>query len=319
MTNDIPTTPLPPEQQNVPKQRKFAPLLDGIRIFALSLFVCAYSAIAAYGYISLYLTLPNYFPSLRFDGLFGLGLYVCQGISFLLLAIPYLTVVFLLVKSFRHIVKFLWMQLIIYGAYIGLIAYLFVLAGGGWGVILPFFMACGLGAVLGVQLLALIIREALRVAIQSRKKERILGWRLLGGSILFLLILFLLLPSTANYARALNRTLQNPKEIQVGSYSYRISQDETDHTISDEDFKMLLSKIKVKIYYQIDSELDKDLYWANPNASLVFQTARYPDETITVHWYSKYNILKIRYRGYYFYADDAAFRESIAQYYTAQN
>lgn len=319
MTNDIPTTPLPPEQQNVPKQCRFTPLLDGIRIFVLSLFVCDYSAIAAYGYFSLFLTLPNYFPSLRFDGLFGLGLYVCQGISFLLLAIPYLTVVFLLVKSFRYIVKFLWMQLIIYGAYIAQIARIYVRAGDSFAAIIPIFMAGGLCVALGVQAIALIIRKVVRKAIKDRKKERILGWRLLGGSILFLLILFLLLPSTANYARALNRTLQNPKEIQVGSYSYSISQDETDHTISDEDFKMLLSKVKVKIYYQIDSELDKDLYWANPNASLVFQTARYPDETITVHWYSKYNILKIRYRGYYFYADDAAFRESIAQYYTAQN
>ncbi|MBR7165362.1 MAG: hypothetical protein IKD18_03690, partial [Clostridia bacterium] len=215
MTNDIPTTPLSPEQQNPPKKCKFMPFPDGIRIFALSLFVCAYSLIASFGWISLPFSLEDIFPSLGIHGFFGLGYYICRAITFLILAIPYLTVVFLLVKSFRQMVKFLRIQLIVYGAYIALIVFLFALTGDGFGVILPLFMACGLGAILGVQLLALIIREALREAIQNRKKERIFGWSFLGGTVLLLLIVLVLLPSHSDYGRELNRTLQNPGEIQV--------------------------------------------------------------------------------------------------------
>ena len=61
MTNDIPTTPLSPEQQNPPKKCKFMPFPDGIRIFALSLFVCAYSLIASFGWISLPFSLEDIF------------------------------------------------------------------------------------------------------------------------------------------------------------------------------------------------------------------------------------------------------------------
>ena len=179
MTNEIPVTPTPPETPKSPKKSGFTPLLDGIRIFALSLFVCAYSVIASFGWLSLNLSLPDYFPSLGIHGFFGLGYFLCQGISFLLLALPYLTIVFLLVKSFRQMVKYLWIQLFVYGAYIALIACLFVWAGNSFGVIFPLCMAIGLGAVLGVQLLALNIREAVREAIKDRKKERILGWSLL--------------------------------------------------------------------------------------------------------------------------------------------
>lgn len=194
MTNDIPTTPLSPEQQNPPKKCKFTPLLDGIRIFVLSLFTCAYSLIATFCFSQPSLTLMNYLLSLNIQniGLFTICGFLCGAIIILLLALPYLTVAFFLVKSFRHMFKFLWLQLIVYGAYIGLIAYLFALTRDGWDVILPLFMAFGFGVTLIVQVIALLARTVICAAIKNRKIERILGWCLVGASILSILIIILL-------------------------------------------------------------------------------------------------------------------------------
>lgn len=310
MTNDIPTTPLPPEQQNPPKKCKFTPLLDGIRIFALSLFVCAYSLIASFGWISLPFFLEDVFPSLGIHGFFGLGYYVCRAITFLILAIPYLTVVFLLVESFRQMVKFLRIQLIVYGAYIALIVSLFALTGDGWGVILPLFMACGLGAILGVQLLALIIREALREAIQNRKKERIFGWRFLGGTVLLLLIVLVLLPSHSDYGRALNRTLRNPGEIQVvDNYLNNPIVAEIPLDQWDE----ILATIKVNTSLTRASKPD---YKGDLTFAVSLYTAKHPNREIRILWWGDTNTVEIFYRDAHYYADGTAFGQAVAKYYS---
>ena len=195
MTNDSSTAPFPPEQQNPPKKCKFTPLLDGIRIFVLSLFTCAYSLIATFCFSQPSLTLTNYLLSLNIQnsGLFTICYFLCGAIIILLLALPYLTVAFFLVKSFRHMFKFLWLQLIVYGAYIGLIGYILFTTASSGLMLLLIILAIVFGVTLIVQVIALLARTVICAAIKNRKIERILGWCLVGASILSILIIILLL------------------------------------------------------------------------------------------------------------------------------
>ena len=186
MTYDIPTAPLPPEQQNVPKQRKFTPLLDGIRIFALSLFICVFSCFIGYAYMYLSFLLSTYLPGT------GMVRSFRDLALFLIFAIPFTAIVYLLAKSLKHFLLYWWIHLIVCGGFCVFIWWLFHLAEG-LGFLLPIIVATGFGIALSAELFVLFLRSAVCMVINEIKKGRILSWRFFIGSILVLLFCLIII------------------------------------------------------------------------------------------------------------------------------
>ena len=176
MTNEIPETTKSP-------RRIKAFLLDSLRIFILSLFICVFSCFIVYAYMNLNSQLRNYLPGT------GIVSLLREFILFLIFAIPFTAIVYLLVKSLKHFFCYWWIQLIVCGGFGVSIWWLYQIAEG-WGVVLPMVLAMGSGIALVSEFFVLFLRSAVCMVIHESKQRRFLGWRFLIGSILIVLLFF---------------------------------------------------------------------------------------------------------------------------------
>lgn len=273
---------------------------DTVRIVLLTLFTLSYAAVAFNWFYFGSLTIGEYFPTI--------GYRLCDFVILLQLALPYVTVIFLLVRSFEHWMGGLRIQLIIYG----IIAFLYVTLmiftdSDGLGFAMLLCVAIAFFVILALQLAILGIREALRKKIGDRKKERILGGGLLGASILVLLLIFLILPSHRQVGKELNEVLENPGELHmVDNYL----EYETVAAIPEEAWSDLLTTIEADTPVKEESRV----FHGGMKFAVAVSTAEQPDRKIRILWWDRDDCVEILYRGAWYYADDSAFEAKIAEY-----
>lgn len=273
---------------------------DTIRIVLLTIFTLSYAVVAFDWFYFGSLTIGEYFPTI--------GYRLCDFVILLQLAIPYVTVVFLLVRSFEHWIGGLRIQLIIYG----IIAFLFVTLmiftdSDGFGFAMLLSVAIAFFVIFALQLAILGIREWVRKKIGDRKKEPILGCGLLGVSILALLLIFLIMPSHRQVGKELNEVLQNPGDLHsVDNYL----EYETVAAIPEEVWSELLTTIEV------DTPIKEEypVFYGGMRFAVAICTAVHPDREIRILWYDRDDCVEILYRGAWYYADDSAFEAKIAEY-----
>lgn len=273
---------------------------DTLRIVLLTLFMPIYAAIAFNWFYFGSLTITEFFPTI--------GYKLCYCVIILQLAIPFVTVVLLLVTSFGHWLNGLRIQLIIYG----IIAFLYVTLmiftdSDGFGFAFLLLIAIAFFIIFAVQLAILGIREVIRKKLGDRRKERILGCSLLGASILAILLIFLFLPSHRQVGKELNEVLENSGELHlVDNYL----ESDTVAAIPEEAWSDLLTTIEVDTPMKHTSRV----FYGDMRFAVAIYTAEQPDREIRILWWDRDDCIKILYRGAWYYADDSDFEAMLAEY-----
>lgn len=277
---------------------------DALRILTLTIFLPIYAVISSICIAFGGLWIGDYFPTLSY--------FLDDFLPLLMVAIPYIAIVLLLVKSFFHWKSYLHIQIWGYGIIALLYCALLTLSDhDGFGF--AFLLMYGLAflAIFVVQFIVIGIRELIRKIIKDRTKERQLGLGLLAASILTVVVIFLCQPTHYSIGKELNKVCQAPGEIQlVDNYLGN----PTVEQIPEEKWAEILSTIEVDtpIKQEYCSTLG-DLTFA-----VSIYTAEHPDREIRILWWDRDNQIEILYRGAYYYADGTEFRKLVAPYYSSQ-
>ncbi len=296
--------------RKLPCRFKLISILDTIRIILLVLFTAIFAHYVWTVWMFFPSNLRDYFPTIGFT--------LRDVVVFALLAIPSVAVILLLVKSLDHLKKSWLIQVILYGCWAILVFALLMRTESGsfaMAFVLSYvFAACILFV---VQLLVLNIREIIRKKIANRTRERILGYGLLGTSVLALLLVFVILPTYSDLGREVNEILQNPDEYRVSYYYDRFREKQL--VLTEEELEELISSVQVNTDYDVNQEIDKEESTFDPDVIIVLQDETRDDTEIRLTWNSDTNRIGVYvrygtvYSGSQYYADGSTFASIITQ------